>query len=75
MKMCCKSYFVSVQDERNRSTKISAEERANIISRKARKSLAYRKIDTETALFNSIPIRKLRKLQGKGKPHFLTAAE
>lgn len=74
MKMCCKSYFVSVQDERNRSTKISAEERANIIS-KARKSLAYRKIDTEAALFNSIPIRKLRKLQGKGKPHFLTAAE
>lgn len=75
MKMCCKSYFVRVQDERNRSTKISAEERANIISRKARKSLAYRKIDTEAALFNSIPIRKLRKLQGKGKPHFLTAAE
>lgn len=75
MKMCCKSYFVSVQDERNRSTKISAEERANIISRKARKSLTYRNIDTEVALFNSIPIRKLRKLQGKGKPHFLTAAE
>lgn len=75
MKMCCKSYFVSVQDERNRLTKISAEERANIKSRKARKSLAYRKIDTEAALFNSIPIRKLRKLQGKGKPHFLTAAE
>lgn len=75
MKMCCKSYFVSVQDERNRSTKISAEERANIISRKARKLLAYRKINSEAALFNSIPIRKLRKLQGKGKPHFLTAAE